>query len=714
MYAQVIVPLPLPALTYLVPEGMKVSAGDPVQVRVRRKIFSGVVLETNEKLSEQMKFEIRPLEARADDFPRLTPETLDLLKWASDYYHYPIGEVLRGFLPPDPSPRKKEVFRATGAPLPAPKGKLQRAVYDRIRAAGETVLHAGERAAALRLVELGYFENREVHDETLAAPLVATPSAFTLTDHQARALEAIRFQQDQGSFGTFLLQGVTGSGKTEVYLRAAAHALSLGKNVLVVVPEIALTPQLVSRFKGRLGQHISVLHSGISDGERSHQWHMINRGLCRVCIGARSAAFAPMPNLGLVIVDEEHDSALKQEDHLRYNARDLAIVRGKKAGATVLLGSATPSLESFHNALSGRYHHILLPDRPSGRNMPEVIVIDRSKDSAEGSISHRLRLAMEETLATRGQVMLLLNRRGFSSFLLCGGCGHVPECPNCSVSLTNYQRSKLLKCHYCGHSEKVPAACAKCGNEALFPGTLGTESLEEEVKALFPARSVLRIDRESVERKGALEAALGSIASGEAEIIIGTQIIAKGHDFPNIALVGVVNADASFHLPDFRASEKSFQLFTQMAGRAGRGDRPGRVMLQTYNPLHPSIVHSMTHDYRSFAEEEMRVRHEFRYPPYARMVRILVSAPSPDLAEKTAEQIATAIRGTADRLQVEVVGPAPAALMKIQNRYRWNLLLKSERSAPLHSLLLGLLKSTSGVLDRKVMLQVDVDPVSLM
>ncbi|RZA08162.1 MAG: primosomal protein N', partial [Proteobacteria bacterium] len=427
------------------------------------------------------------------------------------------------------------------------------------------------------------------------------------------------------------------------------------------------------------------------------------------------ASFAPMEGMGLIVVDEEHDSALKQEDHLRYNARDLAIMRGKIAGATVILGSATPSLETFYNAQMGRFKHIQLPERASGRPMPSVEVIDRSKSGhTDSSLSPQLMRAMDETLAAGGQVMLLLNRRGFSSFLICSSCGHVPQCPNCSVSLTNYQKSRKLKCHYCNHVEQVHEQCTQCAASPILPGTLGTESLEEEIKALFPDRTVLRVDRESMERKGALEAALASIASGESEIVIGTQIIAKGHDFPNIALVGVVNADSSFHLPDFRASEKSFQLFTQMAGRAGRGTKPGRVLLQTYNPRHPSIEHSCRHDYRGFSEEEMQVRHAFKYPPFSRMTRIIISAPDSALAEATAERLTKELHRISDPKLLEIVGPAPAVLAKVQNRYRWNIILKCTKAGPLHKAVQTMLELSQEWIDRRVMLQVDVDPVSLM
>jgi primosomal protein N' (replication factor Y) len=321
---------------------------------------------------------------------------------------------------------------------------------------------------------------------------------------------------------------------------------------------------------------------------------------------------------------------------------------------------------------------------------------------------------MSSALEAGGQVMLLLNRRGYSSFLLCATCGHVPECPNCSVSLTNYRGARQLRCHYCGHSESVPTVCGKCGQPELSPGTLGTEALEAEVRKLLPGARVERIDRESVERKGALEAALARIAAHEVDVVIGTQIIAKGHDFPNIALVGVVNADSGFHLPDFRAPEKSFQLFTQMAGRAGRGELPGKVIVQTYNPRHPSIVHSTSHDFRGFAEEELRFRHAFGYPPYTRLARVLVTGMSPEEAEAGANRVYEALSRIRVSPAVDLMGPAPAVLSKVQNRYRWNILMKCPQVRPIHTLLGSLLAGADRVLPKRVTLQVDVDPVSLM
>jgi len=720
MFVQVAVPLPLPPLTYRIPAGLTLAPGDPVRARVRNKIHQGAVIEIFDKLPMEVKFEIRELEGISDEFPKLSGEVLKMLRWAADYYHYPMGEVLRTFLPPNPEPPTAIRFRLTPEGRSRvesgqlPKGKLQRASVEKLLAAPAVEAVAEERAALRRMKESGWVEEFLVSDDFVAPVLGARSDPHSLTSKQGEAVSMITASLDHKKFETFLLQGVTGSGKTEVYLRAAEHALRLGRSVLVVVPEIALTPQLVSRFRARLGEGIALLHSGMSDGERSRQWHQLNRGVLKVCVGARSAALAPVSGFGLVVVDEEHDSALKQEDHLKYNARDLAIVRAKHASATIILGSATPSLESFHNATTGRYRHLLLPERPGGQPLPEVHVIDRSKMHEEGSITSYLKKSILEAIASKGQVMLLLNRRGFSSFLLCEGCGYVPECPNCSVSLTNYKGARQLKCHYCGHNCPAPVGCPRCGQPKLDPGTLGTESLEEEIKLLFPEARVIRVDKESVERKGSLEQALAMIAAHEVDIVIGTQIIAKGHDFPNIALVGVVNADSGFHLPDFRASEKSFQLFTQMAGRAGRGDRPGKVVVQTYNPRHPSIVHATNHDFRSFAEEEMRFRHEFSYPPYARMARLLVTAATPEEAEAGADRLFHAL-GRIDVVpKVDILGPAPAVLSKVQNRFRWNLLLKCAQAKSLHTLIDAAQAQAEHLLPKRASLQVDVDPVSLM
>lgn len=720
MYAKVIVPLPLPPLTYKVPETLQLRIGSPVKVAVRKKILDAVVSGFTEKLDGD--YEAKEILAKSDEFPELRPEVIDILLWISEYYHYPAGEVLNSILPPDAEPRMARSYRISpeaSSALESIRGKKQRILVESALENGGLLPEPKpeDRSSLKKLLQKGIFSEEIKIDstvpETMLPPDISSPPP-ELRPEQAKAYRAIEEAMSEGKFECFLLEGITGSGKTEVYLRAAEWAVKSGKSALVVVPEISLTPQLVDRFKRRIGQPIAVLHSGLSDGERSRQWHLLNQGVLKVCIGARSAALAPIANLGIIIVDEEHESALKQEDRLRYHARDVSVVRAKAASCPIVLGSATPSLESFYNARTGKYRHLLLSERATGGTLPEVIIVDQAKQSSSELIGPMLTRAMQDALAKMEQIMLLLNRRGYSSFLLCSACGTVPECPNCSVSLTHYKKSGALKCHYCGYRQPTPKSCAKCESESWNEGTEGTEALEEYVRNRFPNARVLRIDRESMERKGAMERALESIGAKEVDIIIGTQIIAKGHDFPNISVVGVLNADTSFHLPDFRASEKSFQLFTQMAGRAGRGAIPGKVILQTYNPQHPSVFHTLNHDFRAFAESELKIRAEFAYPPFARLARILVTAPTDPLAEHFANLLADQVMKLESADKIQVVGPSPAVLSKIQNKFRWHVILKSRRVQDLQLSLRSLLHSVKGKIDRRVSLQVDVDPVSLM
>ncbi|NUM87864.1 MAG: primosomal protein N', partial [Bdellovibrionales bacterium] len=482
---------------------------------------------------------------------------------------------------------------------------------------------------------------------------------------------------------------------------------------LILAPEIALTPMLFSRFKSRLREPIAILHSGLSERERSRQWHLLREGKVAVALGARSSILAPIRNPGLIIVDEEHESAFKQEDRLRYNARDMAILLGSRSGATVVLGSATPSLESYHHARTGKYRHLELRSRITGHSLPEVRIVDLRKCAMTGSISPPLRLALEETLKEKRQAMLLLNRRGFSSSLICARCGEACRCPNCSVSLTWYQTRAQLLCHYCAHQERAPGACPHCGSPEWGPGARGTESLENEVRGLFPEARVLRIDRESMAARGRLEDALVAIARGEADIIVGTQMIAKGHDFPGVTLVGVLDADGAINLPDFRSSERSFQLFTQMAGRAGRGDWFGRVIMQTYNPDHPSILLSARHDFRAFAEWELENRLRFRYPPFTRMARVLSTDASEPRARAAAEKMAGWVRAW-ENASVELLGPAPSLLSRVQGKYRWNFLLKSAHPQGLHHVLSSLEAAARKGIPASTAVQIDVDPATLM
>jgi len=717
MFAQIALPLFLPSLTYRVPAGLNIKVGDAVSVPLRKKSIEGIVLSLEAEPEEKAKYEVKEILALAIELPSLSESSIQFINWCADYYHCPIGEVLRTFLPPHNTLGSIDLFQSLPADeseISTLKGKRQKEIYSLCQIPQN--LSGADRVIANKLIKRSLMKISKKEEELIFEANSSSPGeAPPATEEQSAALSAIRDTLEKRSFAPILLEGITGSGKTEVYLRSARQCLDQGRSVLVIVPEIALTPQLLFRFQSRLGGPVAILHSGITDKERSRFWHGLNRGVLKVCVGARSAALAPMNNLGLIIVDEEHEGAYKQDDHLRYSARDLAIVRAKQSKATVILGSATPSLESFHNALTGKYKHLVLTKRASGLNLPEVLVVDQSKEiKTETMIGNTLKHHMQKCLEANNQVMLLLNRRGLSSFLLCQSCGHVPECPHCSVSLTQYSASSTMKCHYCGHTAKRPKNCQKCGSPELAPGTPGTEALEEELKTMFPSRTVLRIDRESMEKRGALEDALMRVARGDAQIVVGTQMIAKGHDFPNVTLVGVVNADSSFHLPDFRASERCFQLFTQMAGQAGRREKPGLVIIQTYDPQHPSVKYSKNHDFRAFAEEEMQIRQSFHYPPYARMARIIFSHTKEIQVIKACEAVRQRIQRLNLAGAIEVLGPSPAAIHRIQNRYRWHLILKSSSISSLHSILSVVSEMAQTKELKIVSIQIDVDPLSLM
>lgn len=656
MLVNVALPRPLPPLTYEFPDELGApQIGAAVEVPLRKKIETGFITELN--VASVETFKPKAINAVLDKWPRLEPEYLKFLQWAADYYHYPLGEVIEAALPPKMILKKDPQF-----------------IHDSL------------------------FKDRVNH---------------LLSDTQATLANQIQNAIESRTFSSFLLQGVTGSGKTEVYLAAADYALQQGGSVLILVPEISLTPQLFSRVRKRLGNDIAILHSSLTEKQRSEQWHLLDRGIARVVVGARSTIFAPAKNIRLIVIDEEHEGAFKQEDRFRYHARDLAIMRAKQLNATVVLGSATPSLETLHNVSLGKTKLLELPERITGSKLPDIEVLDLCKQKVEKSISPRLRVLLSETLARGKQSMLFLNRRGHASCIICGECGHIPQCPNCSVSLTFYAKGEALRCHYCAYSETKYSKCASCGTDKLEHGTLGTESLESEVKELFPKARVLRMDTENLAEKGKLEAALLAIQNGEADIIVGTQMIAKGHDFSGVHLVAIVNADSTTSFPDFRASERSFQLFTQVAGRAGRSNERGKVVIQTFNPEHPAIKYSSTHNFRAFAAEELSQREAFNYPPYCRIARILISDASTVKARNIAESISKHIQSH-NLSGLEVLGPAPALLHKLKNKHRWNLLLKCKDSSLLHRLLKTELKVWRERLDSSTMMQVDVDPVSLV
>ena len=580
---------------------------------------------------------------------------------------------------------------------------------------------AGAADAVKRLRQSGIVELLQAEELRRVVPASAAQPAAApvLNDAQRRALGHIEDDLADPGGTPILLHGVTGSGKTEVYMRAIAAVLRQGRSAIVLVPEIALTQQLVQRFAERFASGLTVLHSGLSGGERFDEWRRLARGDARIAVGTRSAVFAPAQDLGLIVVDEEHDTSYKQEEAPRYNARDVAIVRARQNRATVVLGSATPAVESYYNAQQGKYRLVSMPSRVNDRALPAINLVDQRQHGGpeERIVSAPLREAIAACLERREQCLILINRRGFAAFLQCRDCGTVSYCDHCSVALTYHRGKHRLRCHYCGFSQAVPTLCAACGSASLRPQGLGTQQVESVLGALFPAARLARMDRDTTRAKGAHGRILRALGEGEIDILVGTQMIAKGHDYPNITLVGVVSADAALSIPDFRAPERLFQLLTQVAGRAGRGEGAGQVLLQTYRPGHESLAFACGHDYAGFFEHETGRRRELMYPPYARLARLIVESPRADSGEAASRRIGQFLqRQVPARSDVAIMGPAEAPITRLHDRYRWHLLLKSASSRALHQCLAAGLKEArrEKAFPRLTRVSVDIDPLSFL
>ncbi len=556
--------------------------------------------------------------------------------------------------------------------------------------------------------------------EELAIRSAPIRQPHDLNPVQREAFEAIKAGLDTRTFKTFLLYGVTGSGKTEVYLNAIDHALALGRSALLLVPEIALTPQMAGQFHARFGNKVAILHSAFSDTERAGQWRRIRSSGATVVVATRSGVFAPVSDPGLIIVDEEHDGSYKQEENPRYNGRDVAIVRAQAAGACVVLGSATPSMESRHNAQSGKYTLLEMPDRIAERPMPKVYLVDMRQEFLEtrkhATFSRQLINALGEKLANKEQAMILLNRRGFSSHVVCRSCGGRVECVNCALTLTWHKRDRRLLCHYCGYAQKVPSVCPKCASEHIqFMGT-GSERVEDELHAEFPEARIARLDRDTVVGKRQFEDILHNFREGSFDILVGTQMIAKGHDIPNVTLVGVVSADVGLGMPDFRAAERTFQLLTQVAGRAGRGNLPGTVYMQTINPDHYAIDLASRQDYNGFFQKELQFRRFMKYPPFSAMANILVRAPlQEDALRMSTELGAHLVPALSSPLEnMKIMGPAEAPVPRLKAEFRYQLLVKSGSRKALNALLK---KAREFAREKKwgaTSLVIDVDPLTLL
>jgi primosomal protein N' (replication factor Y) (superfamily II helicase) len=755
-YIEVAVPLPVfNTYTYAVPESMRALIAPGLQVLVpfgRRKLI-GYILGPG---SADGIPKIREIIDVLDESAVFPAAMLPFFQWMAAYYLHPIGEVICEALPGGISKKKKAVTgpktERYAAPIPdavvaAPLTEARQAVMDALTSGGgmavrelaKIVPSAHRQVQALADKGLVVVSDRPVYRDPFGDP-VPPDVPHKLNPEQYRAVSTVVGAMGAG-FAVFLLAGVTGSGKTEVYMQAAAEAVRRDTAVLVLVPEIALVSETERRFRARFGDDVAVLHSGLSAGERYDQWVRIRCGQSRVVIGARSAIFAPLTDIGLIIVDEEHDTSYKQESRFRYNARDMAVVRARQAGAVVLLGSATPSVQSVYNVLSGKFCELNLKRRIHRQAMPEIHIEDLRKQKESRGIwrfiTPALHLAMKETLERGEQVLLFLNRRGYATWPVCAGCGQAVKCRHCDVTLILHQGAGVYKCHQCGYAIKSNVACATCGSNAIKRLGMGTEKIEHAVKALFPEARVARMDRDTVARKGALLEILKGLRHREIDVLIGTQMVAKGHDFPGITLVGIICADLSLSFPDFRAGELTFQVLAQVAGRAGRGDRPGRVVLQTYNPEHFTIAAARDQDFMTFYRQEIGFRQTFQYPPFARMIQLKISGRDPEKTREFAENVGalcrklqgratgphgtgplgnkTALAGSDLSEQVEILGPIEAPLSRIAGQYRWQILLKSTRSDQLHRLARQLIfDNGAAISSRHVSLAVDVDPFFMM
>ncbi len=749
---------------YSIPAALtaQVDVGSRVQVPFGARKILGVVTAIAE---ESGHANLKPILKVIGAQTLVTPKVLQLARWIGEYYCCAPETALKSVLPEavrkeDASWRERLLVRVLLLSGEFPKlPKRQQDVWNIVEERREILLSelvalAATTTATVRKLEdrglvsitIEISERDPYANETILAsqPLIVNPA-------QAVALEKIKSAKG----GTFLLHGVTGSGKTEIYLQAIAHALEQGKGAIVLVPEIALTPQTVERFKarfssGKLQTLVAVLHSHLSAGERHDEWHKIRQGRARIVIGARSAIFAPVEPLGLIIVDEEHESTYKQEETPRYHARDVAVMRGQMEGAVVVLGSATPSLESFYNCKQGKFTLLDLPERVDNQKMPHVRVVDMRQTARDGKgppiFSPQLKEAITQRLERKEQTILFLNRRGYSTSLQCPKCGYVCECPNCSITLTYHRPEQKLSCHICGHSERVPNVCPneKCRNPAIrFAGT-GTQKVEDILGKLFPHARVKRMDADVMKRKEDYRNVLGEFRNGKIDILIGTQMIAKGLHFPNVTLVGIIYADMALHQPDFRAGERTFQLLTQVAGRAGRGDVEGEVFVQAFTPFHPAIQFARRHDFVGFYEQELEFRGQLKYPPFSRVALLTLKGRSEEKVKFSADHLKRELEkklkqpftggasvpaslfenmsagspGVSPHQKTKpplrdliIAGPSPAPLLRAENYYRYQIMLRTRAMSRLSQSLAKMLETLT--LPDDVTMAVDVDPVNL-
>ncbi len=743
-YVRVALPIPLgQAFTYRIPGHLKAPPGARVLVELGRRKCMGLVLDEQASPPPNVPLEkIKAILHVLDEEKALPDELRTFLQELARYYLAPIGEVFRLALPALERATAEELEKTAGKKLKAvgrlvqvatllsederppsfqiPPGKAG-ALLERLEAGPQEVAQLSQefstaRAILKKLEALGAVRVDRIEKAT--DPFFATPAELdtppTLNSAQQEAVDTLCGELDQKNAAHFLLDGVTASGKTEVYLHAAAHALNQQRGVILLVPEIALTPQLVGRFRARLGDNIAVLHSALSETARLSMWRNLRKGELRVVVGARSALFAPVQNLGLICVDEEHDGSYKQEEGVRYNARDMALLRAHRAGAVCVLGSATPSLSSEAAVNAKKMRRLRLPGRAHhAASLPDIELIDLTKMGAGPSgdplLSLPMHRAIEANLKAGGQTILFLNRRGFAPSLICGGCGTIAECPNCSVALTLHRaRGARLECHYCEFFANIPERCPACQGAKFVEEGLGTERVESLLAESFPEARIARLDRDVASGTKSAEI-IDRVRRREIDILVGTQMVTKGHDLPGVTLVGVLNADAALSLPDFRAAERTFHLLVQVAGRAGRAETKGRVLIQTRSPEHPAVKTAQTHDVRGFIEHELEVRKEVGYPPFAHVALVRLEGMNENEVAHEARRIAEIAEKVDPR--VEVLGPAPAPLARLRNRYRYRFMLRCESRGPLRQVLLQVARAP---INRRVRLSLDVDPMSML
>ena len=745
---QVAVPVPLlPSLTYRVPPGKATPApGVRVRVPLGRRVVMGCVIDVDTVAEPRpADAQTKELLACVDDEPLLPASVLTLALWVAEYYACGPGDAIAAAMPPFAWVRhgakvgRAEAFKTervahltdegrrlltsdTSAPLggrqrealtvlvDAPDGVTTRAFGER-SVSGDTLRRLADRG----LVRL---ESRRVDRDpfqqsgtTERGPAAA--AAVTLTIEQQKSVDRLSALAATHRFHVALLHGVTGSGKTEVYLRLAQYVCGTGKRVLVLVPEIVLAPAVARAFRGVFGERVAVQHSGLSDGERYDQWHRIRRGEIDVVVGTRSAVFAPLDDVGLIVVDEEHDTSYKQEESPRYHGRDAAVVRGRQADALVVLGSATPSMESYHNATTGRYEQVVMTRRVLERPLPSVEVVDMREELAaqgpEAVLSAALVARLDARLDQGEQAIILLNRRGYAAAVLCRQCGRTQECPNCSVTLTLHRAAGRVRCHYCNFSRARPTVCPHCAGPYLERVGFGTERIEAEIVRAFPAVRVARLDRDTARRRGVAERLLGRFARRQIDVLVGTQMVAKGHDFPAVTLVGVISADVGLGLADFRAAERTFQLLTQVSGRAGRGEKRGEAIIQTFYPDHYSIAFACRQAYGPFFEAEMHFRRSMRYPPVVAMVSAVVRGGRLAEAMRSATALARDLRAVPRSF--EVLGPAPAPISRLRGEHRVQIFLKGTHRPDMRQALQAAV-ARRPALRRRV--TIDVDPLSVL